>query len=704
MSTLGSYPTRTFKESQKFLVLDPETQSTSLVLGRDLVEYITPQSTYVFAEQSRAVAQNEDYQIGSLIQTAGDLTAGDNFAGTFLVVPGGDGDFPMANGNDLLIIRGDVLLREQLASSDSGEGSDRVAYTGTAETVTEALDRYQGEINARVHEVNLVSGLASISFPAEGDQALVSGVPFRYNGVSWEPSDGFVTPEIYEADGNGISDDSSAFSSISEAYPSGIKIVCLNSYFLATPVTFSSKIEIFGGLFRHDTLSVTGGLFNFSVGADGSTIRDVIIEGPEDRASWEASDNSILYSSIYSESVSGLLFENVLSSKTRITISLVGCPGAKVQKFNNNGFLPDVNPPSTGGGSLVPPYIAGINWAESMRFIDCDDLYLEDCQADHHGNVITIGGTCQRPYIKNVRTYHMHDNGVYLSSSDRANVDGVYAEDCRGSAVKARGSRSRIRNVFGRRCAIGVTVSSLPISGTTIPADQQIDTDVVVEGVEINDGFLIALADSVNIDGTEVALSNVTFRGLRGFVIRGLATLGAIRATVAGEKCLIEDFFVSGCLADWPVQIGGIATAPAEYVHNCVIRNGHLVGCNTIGRVFQCRGWIMENITTADMASVSSTVVIEPINCVDGLIQNVRNNDDSYRIDCRDPENLRISVINNRAFVFDGAQIENYGNATTSLKNITTTAPFKAGQMCLTSAGNVAISAGTTIASWREIT
>src|SRR5690554_5185712 len=128
MSTLGSYPTRTFKESQKFLVLDPETQSASLVPGRDLVKYITPQSASVFAEQSRAGAQNEDYQIGALIQTAGDLAAGDNFAGTFLVVPGGDGDFPMANGNDLLIIRGDVLLREQLASNAPAEGSDLVTY------------------------------------------------------------------------------------------------------------------------------------------------------------------------------------------------------------------------------------------------------------------------------------------------------------------------------------------------------------------------------------------------------------------------------------------------------------------------------------------------------------------------------------------------------------------------------------------------
>lgn len=172
MSTLGSYPTRDFSETQKFLVYNPETQSTSLVLGRDLVEYIAPpQSTYVVAEQSRAVAQNEDYQLGTLIQTAGDLAAGDNFAGTFLVVPGGDGDFPMVNGNDLLIIKGDVLLREQLASNAPGEGSDLVVRTGTSDTVTETLDRHAAAIDKRVIYVGSVAELP--------DAQLIDGAQYQ---------------------------------------------------------------------------------------------------------------------------------------------------------------------------------------------------------------------------------------------------------------------------------------------------------------------------------------------------------------------------------------------------------------------------------------------------------------------------------------------------------------------------------------------
>lgn len=186
MSTLGSYPTRTFKESQKFLVLDPETQSASLVLGRDLVEYITPRQNYVFSEQSRAVAQNEDYQLGALIQTAGDLTAGDNFAGTFLVVPGGDGDFPMANGNDLLIIKGDILLREQLASNTPTHGSDLVAHTGTTDTVTEALDK-------RTIYVGSVAELEAINPIAHGQIAYLAGRTTEGDGgegeFRWDASD-----------------------------------------------------------------------------------------------------------------------------------------------------------------------------------------------------------------------------------------------------------------------------------------------------------------------------------------------------------------------------------------------------------------------------------------------------------------------------------------------------------------------------------
>lgn len=149
MSNIGSYTTRSFSESQKFLVLDPSTGTTSLVLGSSLIDYIAPRLNSVIAESTRLAAENTDYDVGTIIQTSGDTAPGDNFAGTFLVVAGGEGDFPMINGNDLLIIKGDVLLREQLASSDVGEGSDLVAYTGTTDTVTEAMNNRVIRVSSR---------------------------------------------------------------------------------------------------------------------------------------------------------------------------------------------------------------------------------------------------------------------------------------------------------------------------------------------------------------------------------------------------------------------------------------------------------------------------------------------------------------------------------------------------------------------------
>lgn len=104
MSNIGGYTTRQFSETQKFLVLDPSTQSPSLVSGSSLIEYIQPRLNSVIAESTRVAAQNTDYKVGSIIRTSGDESIADGLGTTFLVVEGGDGDFSMLNGNDLLTI------------------------------------------------------------------------------------------------------------------------------------------------------------------------------------------------------------------------------------------------------------------------------------------------------------------------------------------------------------------------------------------------------------------------------------------------------------------------------------------------------------------------------------------------------------------------------------------------------------------------
>jgi hypothetical protein len=129
MSRLGSYKNTAFSESQRFLVFDASTSTASLVLGSELVAYITPQIGSVKAESTRLSTENTDYKVGEIIQTSGATVVG-SLASIYLVVPGGSGDFPMLNGNDLLVISGDDTLREQLISQTAGQGASRVSMEG----------------------------------------------------------------------------------------------------------------------------------------------------------------------------------------------------------------------------------------------------------------------------------------------------------------------------------------------------------------------------------------------------------------------------------------------------------------------------------------------------------------------------------------------------------------------------------------------
>lgn len=104
MASIGSYSTTAFSEDKKFLVLDPATQSAALVSGADLVGYITPSLTQVFTETTRAAALTTDYQIGQFVQIAGAAAINDGGNGLYIVVAGGDGDYAMMNGNDLLLL------------------------------------------------------------------------------------------------------------------------------------------------------------------------------------------------------------------------------------------------------------------------------------------------------------------------------------------------------------------------------------------------------------------------------------------------------------------------------------------------------------------------------------------------------------------------------------------------------------------------
>jgi hypothetical protein len=155
MSRLGSYKNTTFNESQKFLVLDPSTSSASLVLASELVAYITPQIGSVKAESTRLSAENTDYKVGEIIQTSGATVVG-SLAAVYLVVAGGAGDFPMLNGNDLLVLIGDDALRAQLISQTAGQGASLVSMEG-GPTVEAAVTNLQDSIGDFVTRTEIAS-------------------------------------------------------------------------------------------------------------------------------------------------------------------------------------------------------------------------------------------------------------------------------------------------------------------------------------------------------------------------------------------------------------------------------------------------------------------------------------------------------------------------------------------------------------------
>jgi hypothetical protein len=203
MSNFPGYKTKTFSASQKFFVLDPNTGSPAFVQGSDLVAQITPNSNYVYAESTRTTAQATDYPLGSVIQTGGATAVGDNLAGVYLVVPSGEGDFPMDNGNELLVLAGDDTLREQLAENTSGDGSDLIAHTGTSDTVTEALDKLNTAVDKRTIFVGSVAEIEALT-GVDGYQVSLSGVRagvFKFDssgqsaGVTADPEQAwFIAP------------------------------------------------------------------------------------------------------------------------------------------------------------------------------------------------------------------------------------------------------------------------------------------------------------------------------------------------------------------------------------------------------------------------------------------------------------------------------------------------------------------------------
>lgn len=522
----------------------------------------------------------------------------------------------------------------------------------------------------------------------------VAGVP---TGRWLREYSGVLTPAMAGADYTGVADSSAAFTALITAANAGDTINGDGGiYLLSTPVTVNKNgIKLTGeATVNFTTLSTTGGAFFFNTVSDAGIDGKWLFSGPETQASWEASVRTTLYAAIYFASCPRSRVVGVTGNGIRIVVSANASHDAYVEDFEVNGFLPNVAAPSTGGGTIVPPYTTDVNWVEALRYIDCDDAQFHNLRGDHTGDILVMGGTSLRPRITKVNGSHMHDNCVYISSADYTFAEQLYCDDCRGSVIKVRGSHTRIYDVGGERNSIGVTVSPLD-TGEAIPPNFQMGGDVLVEGVWSKDGIFIALADLLEIGADNVALADVTFRKLNGKTMRGLTTAVPIRMTVAGGKALIEDFYVDGVSANYVAQIGGLLTSEAVIFKGATIRNGVCNDTGALTNIFNVKGWEIEDIKFAANKLAAASVLMFASNNWDGSTTNCSGDDNSYRIDYRTTSN-RVTVKDCEMFVYDATNLEVYGNASNGLKNITTTAPYKAGQICLTSSGGVAISKGKT--------
>ena len=94
-------------------------------------------------------------------------------------------------------------------------GAEKIGYGG--ETVKTALA-------ARTIYAATVAELELVPEPREGQAAMVTGTPFKYEGAQWKPSAGFVLVECYGASPD-AADNTAAYDTLIAAVPAGINVL-----------------------------------------------------------------------------------------------------------------------------------------------------------------------------------------------------------------------------------------------------------------------------------------------------------------------------------------------------------------------------------------------------------------------------------------------------------------------------------------------
>jgi len=165
MSTINSYPVRSFAENQKFFVYDPASQTSSLVTGADIKQSIQAGESAVVATSTFKALKTESYKVGTIVQTSGGEAIADESNGLYVIQPPGSGGTVIFNGNEAVKLPLVNFVVSDVSSATVATDSG----TRTIEALADAVD-------LKIFRATNAAAVAALPAVA-GYQVLMSGAP-----------------------------------------------------------------------------------------------------------------------------------------------------------------------------------------------------------------------------------------------------------------------------------------------------------------------------------------------------------------------------------------------------------------------------------------------------------------------------------------------------------------------------------------------
>lgn len=416
------------------------------------------------------------------------------------------------------------------------------------------------------------------------------------------------------------------------------------------------------------------------------------IEGPETLTSWEALADVTARSQkrgIFhlDDGCHDAVFDGLFkTSNTRSPFIVEASRNPLVRGWRHTGFLPDAGDIATGGA--IPPYgTVDPNYLMTIRMLDCDAGTASNIRSTNHGSTFVNGGGGERVRCHDVYGTHMHDNVVYNSSGDDFLAYDVHGEHVIGTIAKSRGGNATLRSIKGNHFVVGALLS--PIDGIA-------GSGGLIDDVDVDTGLIAAQVDDVS----GFFIDKTTLRGVVASNMKG--TSGVIQTQTSGSAGLtIENCNLSTYDATWGLLLdGGVAGEGNGTKHLSVLNNTFQTGNAAIQaskfRELEISGNKMDGMTAA-------AIVIQLIECFDGMVTRNRSTDTSKRILFNSTSGAgckRLRGIHNDMFVYGGTSLnEWWGNLNKHLVDTSIDVPFRVGQMCFALATGKAMVSDATAAT-----